>query len=82
VNATERSMLHDTMAEMVTEYSEHPTEEGRHILLGMRIMAGTLGMPEGHSNYEWAHQVASIESRRSRRLVVMSMLAHHRKHSQ
>jgi hypothetical protein len=66
-------MLHDAMAEMVAEQASDPTQDREKILLGMRLMAGLLGMPEGHSHYEW-EVCAEAGDRRARRLSVLRAL--------
>ena len=46
-------MVHDALAEATAEYEANPTTSGHDQLIGMRYVAGLLGMAEGHSTYEW-----------------------------
>lgn len=71
MNRTERSMLHDALAEMVIEYNADPTIERKYALLGARYTVGLLGMPEGHTNYVWPEPGADPADRRIRRLQVI-----------
>lgn len=63
----ERSMLRDALAEAAHEYTIDPTEAHRHVLQGMRFMAGLLGMPEGQSHYVWP----DTADRRARRHTIL-----------
>lgn len=50
---SERELVRDALAEAVAEYADDPNEDRRHVLNGMRYVAGLLGMPEGRSDFQW-----------------------------
>lgn len=64
VNQTEKKMIHDAMAEVMTRLDTEPAADRRdlqHFAAGMRHLASVLGMPEGSAHYDWAHNQPTTE---------------------
>jgi hypothetical protein len=73
VKHAEREMIHDAIAEAVVHAGNNPDDDAaRYDLAGMRHGAGMLGMPEGHSGYDWSDEQGHTPvDKRTRRLLVI-----------